>query len=606
MPIRYENKDWDFADLVKHIEKTKPEIDSPGGYVKRIEEQQKGSSISAKLSMIHSKMAKVSTSLSGTIMTARIRIAQSSIETFSVKIPTVQDALEWWKGLKNISKMQHGDDPNRLNDAESLAFVKRTYNGENLTKEDIARIALDYAFRHQDVDTTKLLGYNIHKDSPTWWNGWKVTHRYHMYDPHQIFPNSLEFCSKTYEELTPDEKKIADKIFEDKHSEEHGEMKSAAEGQKKFTGEQLGYVEGPTPKQCLTCSWFIAPNVCNVKNIGMNKPVNPKEGCCNEWKDKLGKTKYGVNTQQPRPQFKCKYYGCGYEGKDFADLMQHITIMQHGEPFLNNKHASIKFLTAKLMETSEDGQYAVYFLLQGDEINGRGWGVTAESIPQNIHTFNNMPFVVTSDEAIRGSPYGRTYDHPSTEHLALLGIMPPGTYDVNDMDLILSFQDRFRVGVMFDPFFKDGTWRVQVKKDEKFKDFPWPPFVSPAIYKLDASEPDGAISKWKGLHLAGLDTRPAYGNVAILHGTCSGSYGHCEHQLKAASMGLNMMKSCEFGEIMQKIKDRNSRLAALNSGDFRNVQILNLDNKKKKGTLTKPNLEGFGNEKFETELRNVI
>ena len=42
MPISYDGKDWDFADLVEHIKKTKPEIDSPGGYVKRIEDAQNG------------------------------------------------------------------------------------------------------------------------------------------------------------------------------------------------------------------------------------------------------------------------------------------------------------------------------------------------------------------------------------------------------------------------------------------------------------------------------------------------------------------------------------------------------------------------------------
>jgi len=38
MPISYEGKDYEFGDLVEHIKKSKPEIKSPGGYVKKIEE----------------------------------------------------------------------------------------------------------------------------------------------------------------------------------------------------------------------------------------------------------------------------------------------------------------------------------------------------------------------------------------------------------------------------------------------------------------------------------------------------------------------------------------------------------------------------------------
>lgn len=48
MPISYDGKDWDFGDLVEHIKATKPEIESPGGYVKEIEKKQHGESYCIK------------------------------------------------------------------------------------------------------------------------------------------------------------------------------------------------------------------------------------------------------------------------------------------------------------------------------------------------------------------------------------------------------------------------------------------------------------------------------------------------------------------------------------------------------------------------------
>ena len=50
------------------------------------------------------------------------------------------------------------------------------------------------------------------------------------------------------------------------------------------------------------------------------------------------------------------------------------------------------FLTASLdtefvPNPEKQGKFASYFLLKGDEINGREWGVTSSSIPKNIESF---------------------------------------------------------------------------------------------------------------------------------------------------------------------------------------------------------------------------
>lgn len=491
----------------------------------------------------------------------------AAIETIEFEIPTQEDAIKWWKGLKNISKMQHADDPNRLNDAESLSFVQRTYDGYKLSEYDKKRIYLDYAFRHQEADTTKLLGFNIHDDVKIWYNTWKVSQRQHMYDPHQMYVDSLEMCQSRYENLKPEWKKVWDKLFVDKHEEEkpqsvsasgddlediekikqkelekinkihdtaHSEISKATrlasegflaqddlkQGARTYSPEELGYVESSTPKQCGTCEYFKKPNICTFP---MSITVKPVKGCCNKWEEK--------------------------------------------------KKEKIATLTASLESISSCGQYATYFLLAGDEVNGRGWGVTAESIPKNIGDFKGKPFVVTTSDWIKDSPYGNIWNHPSTEHWPILGIARAGTYDVNDKKLIFKFQDKFRTGVITDVFEKDGTWRAIVKKDPAFKDMPWPPFCSPAIYKENYMELDGSLSEWTALHLAGLDAKPAYGNIAILHGTCNGDGTTCGNHLKSASnVSIHFVRTLTAHKINMTLSKW--RISGLDSFSTKNTDIL--------------------------------
>ena len=69
----------------------------------------------------------------------------------------------------------------------------------------------------------------------------------------------------------------------------------------------------------------------------------------------------------------------------------------------------------------------------------------------------------------------------------------------------------------------------------KYAHLTLPPFCSPAIYQLNASEKEDDISEWEALHLAGLDENPAYGaKVAILKGTCIGTEHACSIQFRAA------------------------------------------------------------------------
>ena len=132
-----------------------------------------------------------------------------------------------------------------------------------------------------------------------------------------------------------------------------------------------------------------------------------------------------------------------------------------------------------------------------------------------------------------------------------------------NMNDILSFQGRFRIGTISDVFFdsQKKVWNAVVSLKEGVEASDLPPFCSPALYQLDMTEPEGNISQWTGLHLAALDQRPAYGNIALLNGTCSGTSSSCKSQFAG---NANMLQS----DVMQ--------IAASLSTENRNVDKVKL------------------------------
>ena len=206
-----------------------------------------------------------------------------------------------------------------------------------------------------------------------------------------------------------------------------------------------------------------------------------------------------------------------------------------------------RYLTASLdgdfvPDPEKQGKFASYFLLKGDEINGREWGVTSASIPQNIDSFIGRPLVATGDKFVKDSPYGVNFLHPSISHFAQRAPELVAGLDPMSIDDILTFQDRFRIGTIDDVFFDSNKniWNASVKLAEGVEASDLPPFCSPALYQLDMLEPEGNITKWSGLHLAALTERPAYGSIALLNGTCSGTSGQCKTQFAG---GKNELQS---------------------------------------------------------------
>lgn len=214
--------------------------------------------------------------------------------------------------------------------------------------------------------------------------------------------------------------------------------------------------------------------------------------------------------------------------------------------------------TSFIPDPEKQEHHASYFLLKGDEINGREWGVTSPSIPANIGTFKGMPLVATSSKFVNDSPYGAQFLHPSISHFIKRSPELVAGLNPLDMDHIKEFQDRFKIGTIDDVFFNSdkNVWNASVKLAEGIEFSDLPPFCSPALYQLDMTEPEGRITKWTGLHLAALDQRPAYGNIALLNGTCFGTGAACKTQFAGAA---------------NEFKSDVTRIAAMLSTENKNV-----------------------------------
>ncbi len=222
-----------------------------------------------------------------------------------------------------------------------------------------------------------------------------------------------------------------------------------------------------------------------------------------------------------------------------------------------------RYLTASLdsnfiPDPEKQGKFASYFLLKGDEVNGREWGVTSSSIPMNIKSFIGMPLVATGNKFVQDSPYGDQFLHPSISHFAQMKPELVAGLNAMNLDDIRTFQDRFKIGTIDDVFFNSNKnlWNASVKLAEGVEASDLPPFCSPALYQLDMTEHEGSITKWTGLHLAALDQRPAYGNIALLNATCSGTSKQCkmnfaaqENTLKSDLMKLATMLSTENRDV---------------------------------------------------------
>ena len=227
-----------------------------------------------------------------------------------------------------------------------------------------------------------------------------------------------------------------------------------------------------------------------------------------------------------------------------ADRKRIITAKDHHHKISFRGHKIGGFKGASL--SGQSGKYAKYWLLNAKETNGNGWGIAAHTAKENMKKFIGRPLVVTAQSWHGASEYGDEYEHP---------YLP-----TNDINAILNHQEKFRVGSIVDVFEDShGDWFASIEMLPKFASSRLPPFCSPAIYQLDASEAEGQISKWEALHLAALTENPAYGaRIALLKGTCVGTDNECKVQFKSAKQESGI--ECPVKEKQKKVKSKLSKL----------------------------------------------
>ena len=235
---------------------------------------------------------------------------------------------------------------------------------------------------------------------------------------------------------------------------------------------------------------------------------------------------------------------------------------EHGHRISFRGHPSGNYKTASLNEQS--GKYAKYWLLNAKDTNGNGWGIAAHTAKDNMKKFIGRPLVVTASSWHGASEYGDEYEHP---------YLP-----TNDINSILNHQEKFRVGSIVDVVEDShGDWYANVEMLPKFASSRLPPFCSPAIYQLDASEAEGQISKWEALHLAALTENPAYGaRIALLKGTCVGTGSECKVQFKVAKQEATTVcskkkqkisKEDPTEKVIREVKDPEKKKDLLNRLD---------------------------------------
>lgn len=285
-------------------------------------------------------------------------------------------------------------------------------------------------------------------------------------------------------------------------------------------------------------------------------------------------------------------------------ILNNIQFMREAKILVQNHNVTSILQTGSLQSefTNVAGdRYVSYFLLKGDMINLKGWGVTEDSIPKHIGSFKDMPFTITSNKFFPDSPYGELTDHPVTDHFRKLGITRP--IERNDMIQQSKFQEEFRVGNI-DDVFKDveGNWMAFIKIKPQFASMQMPPLVSPAIFQLDRTEPAGHITNWLGMHLTGLDESPAYGNIALFKGSCDGTKGECMRKLSASmnSKFDKIVTPCQIKKINTLIasteidfKLLKLQIAAQLSSDHLNIQAKPLLCKKDNKLTSCPQQELF-------------
>lgn len=216
------------------------------------------------------------------------------------------------------------------------------------------------------------------------------------------------------------------------------------------------------------------------------------------------------------------------------------------------------FFAEKTYNTGTDRLFLVYYALPDGIVNLNGWGVTKESIEQNIHTFIGKPAVLKKKDPLNPLDQRQkgNFVHPMVQHGA-------GLKD------LLTYQENYAIGrvnkVSINP---EKGWRFDIEiTDPKAKEAlnskehidDYPPYVSPFIISFPHQNPgqdERRLEQWYGAHIAFVDY-PAFGFERMeAAGKCLGQEEVCQIKLHNASETQTTCNFCVKDAMIQLISSQ--------------------------------------------------
>ncbi len=190
----------------------------------------------------------------------------------------------------------------------------------------------------------------------------------------------------------------------------------------------------------------------------------------------------------------------------------------------------------RLKSFVRDGVHYVRGHLLGTKIGDKGWGVSKDTIKDNIKQFKGMPFIVSPKQLDPSEHFlvGSTYDEQLEKQKivtrgSIIDILGPFDYNDNTEDFYYDFEAHIDDKEISDALV---TGRL--------------PFAtSPYIWPTDENgtpinpseltkEQRAAVKHWKPVHEA-LVTQGTFGDIAKIHKQCVGPQGVCKQALAGSS-----------------------------------------------------------------------
>lgn len=235
-----------------------------------------------------------------------------------------------------------------------------------------------------------------------------------------------------------------------------------------------------------------------------------------------------------------------------------------------------KIKSGSVVFEKNDKLYLKSFIINSD-VSKIGWGVDPLTLKENVKSFLHRPLVLTEN-----------HDHPDL-------------FGDENLDHVLQYQEKFRIGDIVDITDKDGDYFAIIEvtdptAEEAIKSGNLPTYVSPQIFHPDAANEGAIATGWEGIHIA-LVEEPAWGPVkARITNQCSGG-PTCLTQLKSGSIKCN---NCVKKAINNYIVSKNKQ-GSLSS---------NINQNQSNGRLVEDNKpdnskEEISAEKF-NEMKNLL